>query len=157
MACKLYLKKSAPAITFMIKNAFATGAFPKDWNLTNICLIPKAPKPDYITQFRPIGLCNVVYKILTKVIANRIKPLLNNLIAPTQFSFTTLSFSDLSVCCSCCFLPGERSINWLARSGMEPENMKWALDPGLALKTCPIVSNKVSQPSLSRCLLPESV
>lgn len=29
---------------------------------------------------------------------------------------------------------------------MEPENMKWALDPGLALFTCPIVSNKVSQP-----------
>lgn len=38
---------------------------------------------------------------------------------------------------------------------MEPENMKWALDPGLALFTCPIVSNKVSQPSLSRCLLPK--
>lgn len=30
------------------------------------------------------------------------------------------------------------------RSGMEPENMKLALDPGLALFTCPIVSNKVS-------------
>lgn len=39
----------APAITFMIQNSFATGAFPKDLNLTNICLIPKAPKPDYIT------------------------------------------------------------------------------------------------------------
>lgn len=52
-------------ITFMIKNAFSTGAFPKDLKMTNLCLIPKAPKPDYITQFRPIGLCNVVYKIFT--------------------------------------------------------------------------------------------
>lgn len=33
--------------------------------------------------------------------------------------------------------------------------MKWALDPGLALFTCLIVSNKVSQPSLSRCLVPK--
>ena len=50
------------------------------------------------------------------------------------FSFTTLSFSDLSVCSSCSFPPGERSINWFARSGMEPDNMKWALDPGLAFQ-----------------------
>lgn len=38
---------------------------------------------------------------------------------------------------------------------MEAENMKWSLDLGLSLFTCLIVSNKVSPPSLSRCLVPK--
>lgn len=45
------------------------------------------PHPDLITQFRPIGLCNVVYKILSKIIVSRIQPLLPNLVGTEQASF----------------------------------------------------------------------
>jgi len=45
-------------------------------------LIPKVDKPEYVSQFCPISLCNVVYKIITKVIVNRIKPMLDGIISP---------------------------------------------------------------------------
>lgn len=43
-------------------------------NNTLLVLIPKVNKPEFISQFRLIALCNVVYKIITKTIANRLKP-----------------------------------------------------------------------------------
>lgn len=43
--------------------------------------------PDSIKQFRPIALCNVIYKVITKVITNRLIPLLNDIISPIQCSF----------------------------------------------------------------------
>lgn len=54
-------------------------------NATDICLIPKVDcKPEFITQFRPISLCNVTYKVLTKVVVNRLKPLIPAIISPYQ-------------------------------------------------------------------------
>ncbi|GAU35182.1 hypothetical protein TSUD_319920 [Trifolium subterraneum] len=52
-----------------------------------LVLIPKVDKPEFVSQFRPIALCNVTYKIITKVIVNRIKPLLDGIISPYQSSF----------------------------------------------------------------------
>jgi len=52
-----------------------------------IVLIPKIDKLEFTSQFRPIALCNVIYKIITKVIVNRIKPFLNEIISPYQSSF----------------------------------------------------------------------
>lgn len=40
-----------------------------------------------ITQYRPIGLCSTIYKIIIKIIIHRIKPLITKIISPTQSSF----------------------------------------------------------------------
>jgi len=56
-------------------------------NKTDICLIPKFDKVEFVNQFRPISLCNVIYKILTKTIVNRLKPIIPNVISPYQTGF----------------------------------------------------------------------
>lgn len=56
-------------------------------NHTHIALIPKKQNPTCMTDLRPISLCNVIYKIAAKVLANRLKPLLNSLISKAQSAF----------------------------------------------------------------------
>ena len=60
---------------------------PEHLNDTHIVIIPKTDHPEVASQFRPIGLCNVVYKIITKTLVNIIKPILPSLISNTQGSF----------------------------------------------------------------------
>ena len=50
-------------------------------NHTFLTLIPKVKNPETIAQFRSISLSNVIYKILSKVIVNRLKPFLNSIIS----------------------------------------------------------------------------
>ena len=51
-------------------------------NATFIALVPKEDQPSKPDKFRPISLCNVIYKFISKIIANRLKPLLPLLISP---------------------------------------------------------------------------
>lgn len=50
-------------------------------------MIPKCAAPENLNQFRPISLCNVLVKVVTKVLANRLQPLMPKLIRPFQASF----------------------------------------------------------------------
>lgn len=54
---------------------------------TLLVLITKIDRPTNLTEFRPIDLCSVLYKAITKIIANKVKPLLPKLIGPYQCSF----------------------------------------------------------------------
>ncbi|XP_025635616.1 uncharacterized protein [Arachis hypogaea] len=56
-------------------------------NETLITLIPKVEPVTSLKQMRPISLCNVSYKVVTKVLANRIRNLMEKLVKPTQCSF----------------------------------------------------------------------
>ncbi|XP_013738880.1 uncharacterized protein LOC106441631 [Brassica napus] len=54
---------------------------------TNICLIPKTDRPSEMSEFRLISLCNVSYKIISKVLSKRLKRCLPSLISETQSAF----------------------------------------------------------------------
>ena len=70
-----------------VKYVFRERKVPDYLNRTNIVLIPKNQGPESISNFRPISLCNLVYKIVSKIIVSRIRSLLNHLISPSQATF----------------------------------------------------------------------
>ena len=66
---------------------FANGHMPEGVNDTAIVLIPKVPTLADPKEFRPISLCNVIYKVVSKCTVNRLRPLLMELISKNQSSF----------------------------------------------------------------------
>lgn len=60
---------------------------PLELGKTLLIFIPKKDNPPGVKDFRPIALCNVVCKLLSKMLANRIKPFLQNLISSEQSVF----------------------------------------------------------------------
>lgn len=59
----------------------------REMNHTFIVLIPKSEKASTVNQFRPISLCNVIYKAISKILANRLKEVLPKIISPWQAGF----------------------------------------------------------------------
>jgi len=63
-------------------------AIPPGFNHMHVTLIPITPNPTTMLDFRPISLCNVIYKLVTKVLSNRLKPLLTFIVSESQSAST---------------------------------------------------------------------
>uniref|UniRef100_A0A803NVI6 Autophagy-related protein n=1 Tax=Cannabis sativa TaxID=3483 RepID=A0A803NVI6_CANSA len=70
-----------------VKEFFISGILNPKLNNTFICLIPKVDFPLSMDQFRPISLCNFSYKVIAKILSNRLRPLMNDLVSPLQSAF----------------------------------------------------------------------
>lgn len=80
-----------------VQNWYRLGAIPEHLCQALICLIPKQPSPETIKQYRPISLCNSLYKLVTKIMVNRLKPLIPEWISPNQNSFIKGRGADINL------------------------------------------------------------
>ena len=70
-------------VTHAVLDFLNNGNMLTDINYTHIVLIPKIKSLEKMSDYRPISLCNVIYKIISKVLANKLKVILPQLISPT--------------------------------------------------------------------------
>nr|GEX42917.1 hypothetical protein [Tanacetum cinerariifolium] len=66
---------------------FVIGKMLGEMNATLVSLIPKIQTPNKVTDFKPIAYCNVLYNCISRVLTNKIKPSLGNLVSYNQSAF----------------------------------------------------------------------
>jgi hypothetical protein len=75
------------SVIIFVHSFFGGGFMLKEFNHTNIALIPKFDNPSMVNHVRPISLTNFNYKIILKILSNRFKPLLHKIVSPAQSAF----------------------------------------------------------------------
>ena len=65
----------------VVKSFFKSGRLLKEFNCTTITLVPKSNTPSKLTDYRPISCCNIIYKSISGVLAQRMKGILPDLIS----------------------------------------------------------------------------
>ncbi|KAL0300235.1 UNVERIFIED_CONTAM: putative mitochondrial protein [Sesamum angustifolium] len=68
-------------------DGYSSGRLLKQVNTTILALIPKVRLPSLVSDFRPISCCNVLYKVITKIIVQRLRSVLDKMISPSQNAF----------------------------------------------------------------------
>ncbi|CAA7406434.1 unnamed protein product [Spirodela intermedia] len=76
-----------PADFYAIKEIFRRKVFTRSWKATFLALIPKVTTPTSFRDFRPISLCNVCYKVVSKIVTRRLSSFLDKLISLEQCGF----------------------------------------------------------------------
>lgn len=74
-------------LVLAVQDFFYSGQLLKQINATNVSLVPKIPNPNTVADYRPIACCNVIYKLITKVMSNRMQSILEEIISPNQGAF----------------------------------------------------------------------
>lgn len=81
-----FYKQSWPivgdSICEAVKEFLCNGILLKQLNATALVLLPKKTSPETIKEYRPLACCNVLMKLITKILANRLKPVLKDIINP---------------------------------------------------------------------------
>lgn len=77
---------SADVLNFFL-SFYDTHHIPRGYNSSFIVLIPKVPQPKLPSQFRPISLMNSIIKLLTKVLARRLRGVMDSLVGQSQSAF----------------------------------------------------------------------
>ena len=70
-----------------VKSFFTIGNLHKNFNCTLVTLIPKVQNPKTVKEYRPIACCTVMYKIISKVLTNRIQGVIQSIICESQAGF----------------------------------------------------------------------
>ena len=76
-----------PEVTDGVLEFFESGCLLKQWNSANLVLIPKKPNASLTTDFRPISCLNTVYKVISKLLASRLKEILPLMVSKSQSAF----------------------------------------------------------------------
>lgn len=89
-SCEFY-KSACPVIdndfVVAVQSFFTKGFLPKGINSTILTLIPKKDEATRMGDYRPISCCNVLYKVLSKILANMLKKILPKFISTNQSAF----------------------------------------------------------------------
>lgn len=77
-----------PRVEQEVYRFFRTKEMPRELAKANMVLIPKCDAPTKVTDYRSISVCNVIYKVISKILANRLKPIIPSLVHANQVAFT---------------------------------------------------------------------
>ncbi|GJX80170.1 hypothetical protein Tco_0328319, partial [Tanacetum coccineum] len=84
---KKYWDVLKPGILAFILDFYSSGYIPQGCNSSFITLIPKLNSPTVVSDFRPISLIGAQYKIIAKILANRLSQVIDSIISPEQTAF----------------------------------------------------------------------
>ena len=84
---KQFWQLMKPEILRFLDEFYVNGVIPKGCNASFITLIPKVADPQFLNDYRPISLIGCIYKIVSKVLANRMKRVMHLIIHETQSAF----------------------------------------------------------------------
>jgi len=71
----------------VIRCFYETGYIPRGCNASFVSLVPKKVNPSFLNEYRPISLVGCVYKVISKILANRLKRVLSKVIDNHQIAF----------------------------------------------------------------------
>ena len=74
-------------VTEAVLSCLTSGVIPPSINQTFITLIPKVKGPTNVSEYHPISFCIIIYKLVSKVIANKLKGVLPLIISESQSAF----------------------------------------------------------------------
>ena len=74
-------------LLLMIRESQKEGRIHGPLNANFLCLIPNKHCPSSFEYYRPIACCNAIYKLITKIIYRRLRPMLSEIIGEEQFGF----------------------------------------------------------------------